>query len=201
MTVMPNRQGSNNTAIKPIPLALGLLALLGAGVLYASGAAMRPGMFSLHMSAHLLLSLGVSPLLVLAFPTFRPKISGPLAFVAFNLVTYIVHVPAVFAQLMKPGGMLLESVMFVAAGLLFWWRVARGGLGAALLLLSQMAACALLGAAITFSRGAYPMTLPDDTALGGVLMWVLGGFVVMAAAFYHFIAVLNTQGEQHEQTA
>ena len=175
--------------------------MLGAGVFYASGADMRPGMFSLHMSAHLLLSLGASPLLVLAFPSFRPNVNGPLAFLAFNAVTYAVHVPAVFARLMTPGGMLLESALFVAAGLLFWLSAARGGLGAALLLLSQMAACALLGAAITFSHGAYAMTTTDDTALGGVLMWVLGGFVVMAAAFYHFIAVLNTPGEQHEQTA
>ena len=63
-----------------------------------------------------------------------------------------------------------------------------------------MAACALLGAAITFSRDAYAMTLPDDTALGGVLMWVVGGFVVMAAAFYHFMLVLKTAETRNEQT-
>lgn len=78
---------------------------------------------------------------------------------------------------------------------------ARGGPAAAVLLLAQMAACALLGAAITFSRGAYPMTAPADTALGGVLMWVAGGLVVMAAAFAVLIGLLarSSAKESHEQ--
>ncbi|MFK7600883.1 cytochrome c oxidase assembly protein [Deinococcus sp. SM5_A1] len=177
-----------------------MVAVLSAALFYASGMNMRPGSFSLHMGAHLLLSLGAAPLLILALPHWRPHISGPLAFLALNVVTYGVHLPAVYARLMTPGGMLIESLLFLGAGLLFWARVARGGLGAALLLLAQMAACALLGAAITFSRDAYAMTLPDDTALGGVLMWVVGGFVVMAAAFYHFMLVLKTAETRNEQT-
>lgn len=175
-------------------------AILGASIFYASGMSLRPGSFSLHMGAHLLLSLGAAPLLVLAFPRWRPNVGGPLAFVAFNLVTYGVHLPAVYARLMTPGGMFLESLLFLGAGLLFWARAARGGLGAALLLLSQMAACALLGAAITFSRDAYAMTAPDDTALGGVLMWVVGGFVVMAGAFSHFMQLLGTAETRNEPT-
>ncbi|MBB6015214.1 hypothetical protein ACFP9V_21035 [Deinococcus radiopugnans] len=151
-------------------------AILGASIFYASGMGLRPGSFSLHMGAHLLLSLGAAPLLVLAFPRWRPNVGGPLAFVAFNLVTYGVHLPAVYARLMTPGGMFLES------------------------LLSQMAACALLGAAITFSRDAYAMTAPDDTALGGVLMWVVGGFVVMAGAFSHFMQLLGTAEARNEPT-
>lgn len=183
---------SGEWGLKPLPLAFGLLAVLGAGLFYAFGLNMRSGSFSLHMGAHLLLSLGAAPLLVLAFPTVRPNVTGPLAFAALNGVTYAVHLPAVYTDLMTPAGMLLESVLFIGAGLVFWLRVARGGLGAALLLLSQMATCALLGAAITFSRNAYAMTAPSDTALGGVLMWVLGGMVVMAAALYHLLLVLKT---------
>ncbi|GAA4007880.1 hypothetical protein GCM10022631_19820 [Deinococcus rubellus] len=185
------------------PLAGALLALLGAGLLYASGTEMRPGSFSSHMGAHLLLSLGAAPLLVLAFPEWRPRVSGPLAFLAFNLVTYGVHLPTIYARLMTPAGMALESLLFVGTGLLFWLRAAGGGLGAATLLLSQMVACALLGAAITFSRDAYSMTVPSDTALGGVLMWVLGGLVVMAGAVYHLLSLLNSGlksgQEPHEQ--
>ena len=187
--------------MRPPVLGLALLALLGAGLLYASGLDMRSGSFSSHMGAHLLLSLGAAPLMVLALPGWRPTISGPLAFLILNLVTYGVHLPAVYARLMTPAGMLLESWLFAASGVVFWLSAARGGLGAALLLLAQMAACALLGAAITFSRGAYAMTTPGDTALGGVLMWVVGGFVVMAAAFYHFTVLLGVREGDHEQTA
>ena len=46
------------------------------------------------------------------------------------------------------------------------------------LLAAQMSACALLGAAVTFSRGVY-MGRPEDVSLGGVLMWVGGGAVYM----------------------
>lgn len=191
------------TRLKRWPLLGALLALLGAGLLYRSGADMHPGSFSLHMGAHLLLSLGAAPLLVLAFPEWRPRVNGPLAFAAFNLVTYGVHLPAVYARLMTPAGMALESLLFVGAGLLLWLRAAGGGLGAAALLLSQMVACALLGASITFSRSAYAMTAPSDTALGGVLMWVVGGLVVMAGAVYHLLSILNSGlkagQEPHEQ--
>ncbi|WP_245896057.1 cytochrome c oxidase assembly protein [Deinococcus irradiatisoli] len=184
--------------MKPWPL-LAALAVLGAGGLYASGLAMAPGSFSRHMGAHLLLSLGAAPLLVLGWPRFRPVVAGPLAFLLLNAVTYGVHLPVVYARLMTPAGMLLESLLFLGAGAVFWLRVAAGGLGAAGLLLAQMAACALLGAAITFSRSAYAMTTPGDTALGGVLMWVVGGFVVMAAAFYHLLVQLSVSERRHEQ--
>lgn len=188
------------TGFKRWPLAGALLAVLGAGLLYAFGADMRPGSFSAHMSAHLLLSLGAAPLLVLAFPAWRPRVSGPLAFAAFNLVTYGVHLPAVYARLMTPAGMLLESLLFVGAGLLLWLRAASGGLGAATLLLAQMVACALLGAAITFSRGAYAMTTPGDTALGGVLMWVVGGLVVMAGALSHLLFLLKAGSKAGQES-
>lgn len=167
------------------------LATLGAGALYASGAGMEPGSFSRHMGAHLLLSLAAAPLLVAAWPTPRRPVVGYIpGFVALNAVTYGLHLPAVYHALMTPAGMALEAALFLGAGGVFWLAAARGGPGAAALLLAQMAACALLGAAITFSRGAYPMTAPGDTSLGGVLMWVVGGFVVMAAAFAVLVGLL-----------
>ncbi len=182
-------------------LGAAVLAMFGAAWLYAAGLNMAPGSFSFsrHMGAHLLLSLGAAPLLVMAWPRVRPVIGGPLAFAALNVVTYGVHLPSSYARLMTPAATLLESLLFVGAGAAFWLRVAGGGLGAALLLLSQMAACALLGAAITFSRDAYSMTAPGDTALGGVLMWVVGGFVLMAAAVYQLLSLLKVSERRHEQ--
>ncbi|AFD26975.1 cytochrome c oxidase assembly protein [Deinococcus gobiensis] len=192
----------NRPVLPRLWLAGAALATLGALALYASGAAAAPWSFSRHMGAHLLLSLAAAPLLVAAWPApRRPRVGALPGFLILNAVTYGLHLPSAAHALMTPAGLGLEAALFLGAGLLFWLAAARGGPAAAVLLLAQMAACALLGAAITFSRGAYPMTAPADTALGGVLMWVAGGLVVMAAAFAVLIGLLarSSAKESHEQ--
>lgn len=185
--------------------ALALLAGLGAGLLYRAGLGMGPHAFTQLMLAHLLLSLGAAPLLVLAWPRRVPALPGPLVFVLYNAVLFGLHRPASHAALMTPWGLGLEGALFTLSGVLYWARVARGGTGAVLLLLAQMLACTLLGAAITFSHGLYAGVSPDDTALGGVLMWMVGGLVVMAAALHGLLSLLRAEGnhtrERHEPAA
>ena len=164
---------------------LALVSVLAAVYLF------RLGTFSGHMTAHLLLSLATPPLVLAAsgwqLQTPRwlggPQVPGWLGFLALNAVTAIVHLPGVNrAVMMDPTLTLLEGVAFLASGTLFWSAVkasaVHGAWGAVGLLAAQMAACALLGAAITFSQGVY-MGRPDDVSLGGVLMWVAGGAVYM----------------------
>ena len=165
-------------------------ALLLKGALISVLAAVylfRLGSFSEHMAAHLLLSLATPPLLLAAsgwrlrVPGWLggPQVPGWLGFVALNLVTALVHLPGVsHAAMMDTVLGLAEGLAFVGSGLVFWSAVRRGGWRAVGLLAAQMAACALLGAAITFSRGVY-LGRPDDVSLGGVLMWVGGGAVYM----------------------
>ncbi|WP_407572194.1 cytochrome c oxidase assembly protein [Deinococcus altitudinis] len=164
---------------------LALISVLAAVYLF------RLGSFSGHMTAHLLLSLATPPLVLAAsgWQLQTPRwLGGPgvpfwLGFLALNLVTVLVHLPGVNrAVMMDPSLTPLEGLAFAASGLLFWSAVkasaVRAPWGAVGLLATQMAACALLGAAITFSRGVY-MGRPDDVSLGGVLMWVAGGAVYM----------------------
>ncbi len=169
---------------------LALVSVLAAVYLF------RIGTFSGHMTAHLLLSLATPPLVLAAsgwnlrVPRWLggPQFPGWLGFLALNAVTALVHLPGVNrAVMMNPALTLLEGLAFLASGLLFWSAVKAGATpratsdgpwGAVGLLAVQMAACALLGAAITFSRGVY-MGRPDDVSLGGVLMWVAGGAVYM----------------------
>ncbi|WP_424952683.1 cytochrome c oxidase assembly protein [Deinococcus sp.] len=170
-------------------------ALLWKGALISVLAAVylfRLGSFSGHMVAHLLLSLAVPPL-TLAASGWRPQVpswlGGPqvpswLGFLTLNTVTALAHLPGLNRAVMTdPSLGLAEGLAFVASGLLFWSAVGRGGPTTGTwspvgLLAAQMAACALLGAAIAFSRGVY-MGRPDDVSLGGVLMWVAGGAVYM----------------------
>lgn len=169
---------------------LALVSVLAAVYLF------RLGTFSGHMTAHLLLSLATPPLMLAAsgwqprVPGWLggPQVPGWLGFLALNAVTALVHLPGVNrAVMMDPALTLLEGLAFLASGLLFWSAVKasaanptalNGAWSAVGLLAAQMAACALLGAAITFSRGVY-MGRPEDVSLGGVLMWVAGGAVYM----------------------
>ena len=135
------------------------------------------------MAAHLLLAL-VTPPLLLSVLDWRPRVPAWLGFLALNSVTFAVHLPGLHRALMvNREWILAEGLAFLVSGVLFWLAVRHGrtsnsGWPAVGLLGAQMAACALLGAAITFSQGVY-MGRPDDVALGGVLMWVLGGAVSM----------------------
>jgi len=170
--------------VRPV-LWLGALgSVLAAAVLY------RAGGFSTHMAAHLLLSL-VTPPLLLAGLRWTPPVPAWLGFLALNAVTVGVHLPSVNRVLMaSPALHVLEGLAFVGSGLLFWSAARRGGWAPIGLLAAQMAACALLGAAITFSRGVY-VGPADDVALGGVLMWVAGGAVYMGWGLLLFMRALH----------
>ncbi|GGJ75934.1 cytochrome c oxidase assembly protein [Deinococcus aquiradiocola] len=185
--------------IRPLPLAGAVLAALGSAALGAASLRGGDWPFSEHMAAHLLLSLAAAPLAVLAVPGWRPRPDGVLAVLLCAAVLLGLHQPHVMTRLMTPAGHALEAALYLLSALPLWLRAAQGGAGAAGALLLQMAVCAGLGAALTFSAGVYPARA-DDTALGGVLMWVVGGSVVMLAALATLISHLKTPEVPHEVT-
>src|SRR5437667_3067776 len=109
-------------------------------------------LFSAHMVQHLLLTLAIPPLLLAGTPGWmlRPVLSrrrtapvarfftrAPIAFVTFNLVIAVWHLPAFYNAAMAHHSLhILEHLMFMAAAVLMWWP-----------LLSQLPA---------FPRLAYP---------------------------------------------
>ena len=196
-------------------------------------------LFSIHMVQHLLLMLVAAPLLALAAPVtqllrvaspaWRRRIvrllhSGPLAalghpvvaWVTFTLVMWISHFSPLFdAALENEAIHDAEHVIFLGAGLLFWWPV----IGAdpvrrrlsypvrALYVLLQMPPSSFLGMLITFATGPlyphyatlgspYGIDALADQQLAGGIMW-LGGDVIFIGAVLLAVAAWMRHEERH----
>jgi putative membrane protein len=109
------------------------------------------------------------------------------------------HIPRLFdAALTSEGIHTLQHLSFFVTALLFWWsvistRTAAGGYGAAVMSVVTTALhTSLLGALLTFAatpwyhayeRNPMPwgLTAIEDQQLGGLIMWIPGGLVYLAA--------------------
>lgn len=129
-------------------------------------------------------------------------LAHPLAaFGIHGAVVWAWHAPALFqAALRSETVHTLEHATMLAAALLFWWvllaagRARRGGRGTGLIwLFLTMTHMGLLGALLTFApRVLYPaygdrplalgLTPLEDQQLAGLIMWVPGGLIYLAAA-------------------
>jgi cytochrome c oxidase assembly factor CtaG len=183
-------------------------------------------LFSAHMVQHLLLVLVVPPLLLLGIPAwlFRRVLQWEPArrterilghpLVAWSLVAvavYAWHAPVLFnATLANPEIHILEHVIFLVTGTIFWWPVMtpltesqRLGTGAAVFyLFSAGVTNCVLGIILTFaSPGLYPayvspsdpygilvhiryewgLSAALDQQLGGMIMWVPGCLAYLGA--------------------
>jgi putative membrane protein len=91
----------------------------------------------------------------------------------------------------------LQHASFLASALLFWWvlfaRRTRGGDGPAVLyLFTTMVHTGALGALLTFSptawygayAGGFGLSALEDQQLGGLVMWIPGGTVYLAAGVH-----------------
>jgi putative copper resistance protein D len=200
-------------------------------------------LFSIHMVQHLLLMLIAAPLLALAAPVtqllrvaspaWRRRIvrllhSGPaaalghpvMAWVTFTLVMWISHFSPQFdAALENEVIHDAEHVLFLGAGLLFWWPVVgadpvRRRLSypvRALYVLLQMPPSSFLGMLITFATAPlYPhyVTLGSpygidplaDQQLAGGIMW-LGGDVIFIGAVLLVVAAWMRHEERNTTAA
>ncbi|MDQ6676441.1 MAG: cytochrome c oxidase assembly protein, partial [Acidobacteriota bacterium] len=139
-------------------------------------------------------------------------ITAPAAAWAIHGVTlWVWHAPALFqATLTNDWIHSAQHISFLGSALLFWWSLfyARGAhsYGAGVLYLFTTAVhTSVLGALLTFARTvwypAYRATAPlwgvsalEDQQIGGLIMWVPGGLVYLAAALALFAAWLRESG-------
>ena len=200
-------------------LATILVALVSAVDVYADS------LLTVHMIQHLLLAMVAPPLLALgapvtlllraASPSLRGRLILPVlhasvvrvlaspvfAWPAFAVVMVLVHFSALYEAALEDSTLhIAEHVLFLAAGMLFWWPVVaadpihrRMSYGARLVyVVLQMPLNAAVGLAIYFAPTvlyAHYVTLqrswgPDaltDQQIGGVVMWGVGDLVLLLA--------------------
>jgi putative membrane protein len=186
-------------------------------------------LFSAHMVQHLLLTLAMPPLLLAGVPGWM--ISGPLsyrfvkpvarfftrapiAFVTFNLVIAVWHLPPFYNAAMANHNIhILEHLMFMVAAVLMWWpllsqlpefpRLAYPGQMLYSFLMSIP--MSIIAVYIAMSNhvlypayAAAPRVLPlsplEDQLLGALIMWIPGGiifYIIMTVVFFKW----NARGE------
>jgi putative membrane protein len=186
-------------------------------------------LFSAHMVQHLLLTLAMPPLLLAGVPGWmlRPALSrravapvarfftrAPIAFVTFNLVIAVWHLPAFYNAAMANHNIhILEHLMFMAAAVLMWWpllsqlpefpRLAYPGQMLYTFLMSiPMSIIAvyiamsdhILYPAYSAAPRVLPLSPLEDQLLGALIMWIPGGIIfmiIMTVVFFKW----NARGE------
>ncbi len=186
-------------------------------------------LFSAHMVQHLLLTLAVPPLLLAGTPGWmlRPLLSrrvikpiarfltrAPIAFVVFNVVIAVWHLPVFYNAAMAHHSLhILEHLMFMAAAVLMWWpllsqlpefpRLAYPGqmLYSFLMSIPMSIIAVYISMADHVLYPAYsaaPRVLPlsplEDQLLGALIMWIPGGIIfmiIMTVVFFKW----NARGE------
>jgi putative membrane protein len=135
-----------------------------------------------HMVQHMLLIGVAAPLLAVSLP--RLRIPGSLAFGAHGGVFWLAHAPALIAWMAESGAVhLLVHAALLGTALAFWCAIARRTAGeASLWVLATMIHTGVLGAFLTFApRALYAGIALEDQQLAGLVMWVPGGFLYLAA--------------------
>lgn len=122
------------------------------------------------------------------------------------------HAPSLFERaLADESHHVVQHASFLGTAMLFWWSVwrkARPDAGALLSVFTTMMHSGALGALLTFSPAAwYPayaptsgewgLSLIEDQQLGGLVMWVPGGLVYLAAGLALTSRWLKPAERQH----
>lgn len=179
-------------------------------------------LFSAHMVQHLLLTLVVAPLLIVGTPSWmlRPLVNVPqvfrvariatlpvMAFVVFNAVFVLWHIPTLYDLALRERGVhVLEHLMFLVAALMMWWPVVGrlpelprpSYLVQMLYLFVHPTVPAILGAIITFSDGVlyewyaaapriWGLSAHTDQQIGGIIMWIPGGLAYLFSLMVVFL--------------
>lgn len=127
-----------------------------------------------------------------------PSLSMLPLFVAIHALAFWAwHVPRFFvAALDHPVLHAIEHECFLLSAVALWWiilaptrhgRRARYGAGI-LALFATMMQTGALGALLTLSRHSWYASPLEDQQLGGLIMWVVGGFLYMIAMSVLFVA-------------
>ena len=210
-------------------IGAGKVTVFLTGVLVISFALLSPlhelgdnYLFSAHMVQHLLLTLVAPPLLLLGTPAWlvRPLIRPPtvtriarfltlpvVAFVLFNAVFVLWHVPELYDMALRERGIhILEHSMFIVAAVIMWWPILSPlpelprapYLVQMLYLFVQPTVPSILGGMITFSDGIlyswyeaapqlWDISTHADQQVGGLIMWVPGGLAFLLTLIVVFL--------------
>jgi putative membrane protein len=172
-------------------------------------------LFTAHMLQHLLLILGVAPLLLAGTPGWLLRevlrvshLSGfvrwahhPLvAFFGFNLIFALAHIPAFYELALASEPLhAAEHLVFIATAMLMWMPVlspvpdisaAYPPLGQVLYLFSQTVPASLVGGLLSLSGTASYATYavaPRITALTALEDQQLGGLIMWVGAGIYFL--------------
>lgn len=216
-----------------------MAALLG-GVLTIAAALISPldrlaeQVFAMHMVQHVLL-LDVGPILLILSATkvlLRPatprlrtleRAAGPLAHPAFAVAFYVLamwvwHVPALYdAALEHEAVHVLEHVVFLSAGVLYWWHLLSPirsrefrGLQPVVYMAATKVLVGLLGILLTFAPDPlyafyedgprfWGLGAEEDQALAGAIMAVEQSVVMGIALAFLFIRALGESDRDEER--
>ncbi len=172
-------------------------------------------LFSAHMLQHLLLTLGVAPLLLAGTPGWllrevlaATRLTGlvraarhPLiAFFTFNLVFALAHIPFFYEMTLTSEPLhALEHVLFILTAMLMWLPVLSPvpdisapypPLGQVLYLFLQTVPASLVGALLSATSSAYYATYvlaPRITALSPIEDQQLGGLTMWVGGGLYFL--------------
>ena len=186
-------------------------------------------LFSAHMVQHLLLTLVAPPLLVMGVPggMLRPALAwrgvGPaarwatsasIAFMAFNLVMVVWHLPPMYSMAMAHHDVhIVQHLCFMVASVLMWWPVLSplpelprlSYPGQMLYLFLMTIPMSLIAVSIAYADhilypayasaprlwGISPM---QDQLIGALIMWIPGGFF-----FFAVISVVFFRWQQRDE--
>jgi putative membrane protein len=181
-------------------------------------------LFSAHMVQHLVLTLVAPPLLIMGTPGWmlRPALrwpgvataarwltAAPHAFVIFNVVMIVWHLPPVYALAMAHHPVhIVQHLCFMVAATLMWWPVVSplpelprlSYPGQILYLFLMTIPMSLIAVCIGYSGRAlylayasaprlWGLTPLQDQTLGALIMWIPGGFfffAVISVIFYRW---------------
>jgi cytochrome c oxidase assembly factor CtaG len=167
--------------------------------------------FAVHMVQHEVLMVVAPPLLILGRPftalaaTLPPKLlrlaAFPLrvppiaAWLLHAAALWIWHVPRLFdAGAASDAIHALQHASFFWSALLFWWAVlrrVRTGV-AVLFILTTMIHAGALAALLVFAPSPlYAGATLEQQQLGGLIMWVPGGYAMLLAGLLAFARLLK----------
>jgi putative membrane protein len=181
-------------------------------------------LFSAHMVQHLVLTLVAPPLLIMGTPGWmlRPALkwrgvgpvaraatSAPRAFLVFNVVLIVWHLPPMYGLAMAHHSVhIVQHLCFMVAATLMWWPILsplpelpRLAYPAQMLYLFLLTIpMSLVAVCIAYSgRVLYPayaaaprlwgITPLQDQLIGALIMWIPGGFfffVIISVVFFRW---------------
>jgi cytochrome c oxidase assembly factor CtaG len=182
-------------------------------------------MVSFHLLQNVMLADWAPPLLVLGlteglarqaerFRVVRAMTRPQVALPFWLAVWYLVHIPGVYELALENRGWLgVEHLLFILAGLCFWWPVLVPGRMSPGPRLIYLCLAFFLGAPIALAIALadttiysfydttphlFDLTPLEDQSIGGMLMSIEQSAILFAAAFYALLQLLREDDSQSD---